>query len=201
MDITFRPLPNWPFPPTKARGASRFKSTYGKTLLLLDAELRHLRAKEVVIQAGFHERDIRLDGLPRSDARNPIHPGVILTFQSKHGPISFPCDTYSSWEDNLRAIALSLENLRAVDRYGVTKRAEQYRGWQALPAPGDVMPYSRDEAIEVVLRLSGFATIDTPEACEAAYKKAALKVHPDRNNGKDTEFKKLQAAMQILRRG
>src|SRR5579863_10251967 len=46
--------------------------------------------------------------------------GIILTFNSKHGPLSYPCDKYSNWQANLRAIALSLEALRAVDRYGVT---------------------------------------------------------------------------------
>jgi len=34
----------------------------------------------------------------------------------------------------MRAIALSLQALRAVDRYGVARRAEQYRGWKQLPS-------------------------------------------------------------------
>ena len=34
---------------------------------------------------------------------------------------------------NLRAIALALAALRAVERYGVTRRQEQYKGWAELP--------------------------------------------------------------------
>ena len=49
--------------------------------------------------------------------------------------MSYPCDKYSNWQANLRAIALSLEALRAEDRYGVTRRAEQYKGWAKLLPP------------------------------------------------------------------
>jgi len=46
-----------------------------------------------------------------------------------------PCDSFKDWEANLRAIALSLERLRAADRYGVTtEEKEQYIGWLRLPA-------------------------------------------------------------------
>jgi hypothetical protein len=38
------------------------------------------------------------------------------------------------WQHNVRAIALGLEALRKVDRYGITRRGEQYAGWKALPA-------------------------------------------------------------------
>src|SRR5690606_24676973 len=62
------------------------------------------------------------------------HPGVILSFDSKVGHLSYPCDTFTSWQDNLRAVALALEALRKLDRYGVTKRGEQYRGFLAIEA-------------------------------------------------------------------
>lgn len=38
------------------------------------------------------------------------------------------------WQANIRAIAKTLEHLRDLDRWGVTKRGEQYTGWKALPA-------------------------------------------------------------------
>src|SRR5690606_26744073 len=116
----------WPGEPTVKRKASLFRASYADTLRLLDAELRHLRATQVVIQAACGEEDIRLDGQLRASAKLRS-PAIILSFHSKHGPLSYPRDRYTDWQDNLRAIALALQALRAVDRYGVTRQAEQYR--------------------------------------------------------------------------
>lgn len=44
----------------------------------------------------------------------------------RRGHLSYPCDTFTTLQDNLRVIALALEALRMVDRYGVTRRGEQY---------------------------------------------------------------------------
>jgi hypothetical protein len=135
--FTFRPIERWLGPSTPSRRYSPFRASYSQTLALLDRELRALRASRVVIQLALEESDIRLDGLPRASAR-PKHPGVILAFHSdKHGmDLQYALDAYTKWEDNLRAIALGLEALRKVDRYGVTKHGEQYRGWRQL-GPGN----------------------------------------------------------------
>lgn len=122
MNLAFRPIQSWPGALTKIRRRAQFKAGYTATLGLLDRELQYLAAKDVVLQVALRDEDIRLDGAPRANAKPASHPGVILSFDSKHGPLSYPCDTFADWEDNLRAIALSLEHLRAVDRYGVTKR-------------------------------------------------------------------------------
>ena len=129
-DFTFRPIERWLGPETIRRRRSTFRSGYTQTMNLLDRELRHLRAARVVIQLALSEADIRLDGLPRASAR-PTHPGVILAFHSNQHDIDlqYAVDAFDRWEDNLRAIALGLEALRKVDRYGVTKHGEQYRGW------------------------------------------------------------------------
>src|SRR5947208_1880483 len=82
-------------------------------------------------QFAVTESDIRLDGRPRARAV-ASHPGVVLAFDSRHGPLKYAVDTFDRWQDNLRAIALGLEHLRAVDRYGVTRRGEQYTGWRQI---------------------------------------------------------------------
>jgi hypothetical protein len=136
LQCTFRPIVNWPGKPTPSdkRQRSRFKDAkkFSRTLNDLETELRHLRAKEIAIRLFLSATQIRNDGWPRSDAR-PAQPGVILEFESKHGALRYICDRYADWVDNLRAIAQTLEALRAADRHGVTKGGEQYRGWKALP--------------------------------------------------------------------
>jgi hypothetical protein len=127
-----RPIVVWPGELTRSRRPSPFKAEWSATVRLLEDELRHIGGKDVVLQRAFSEEDLRLDGEPRAGAR-ALHPGVILSFDSRFGPLRYATDAFENWEANLRAIALSLEALRAVDRYGVSRRGEQYVGWKALP--------------------------------------------------------------------
>jgi len=122
--IRFVPIDKWPGQPTSFTRASNFRAGYSETLKALDHELTKVFAKTIVIQAFFRADQLRGDGWPYANAR-PSRSGVILSFSTAKGAFSFPCDKYSSFDDNLRAIALSLQALRAVDRYGVTQRAEQ----------------------------------------------------------------------------
>lgn len=195
IDYRFVPLTVWPGKATANRKRSTFRAGYTATLKLLRTELGLLAAKNVVVQIALDQRDIRLDGMPRADAKAPRHPGVILSFDSKHGPLSYPCDRFDAWEDNLRAIALSLEHLRAVDRYGVTKRGEQYQGWASLPPPST--KHDSSWAWSVLASLSGAPVSECKADPKAAYRKAAMDHHPDR--GGDAElFKGLQEAKNFL---
>lgn len=199
IQYTNKPIEKWPGASTKDRKRAQFTTPYGKTLQLLEKELEYLGASNVVIQIALEWKDIRNDGRPRAGAR-PSHPGIILSFDSKKkGPLSFPCDTYDSFEDNLRAISLALTALRAVDRYGVTQRGEQYHGWKALPETST----SSEEAALFISKASGYTQekiLKDPETRESAYKIAARAMHPDMG-GKTEDFHKLQEAIQILRAG
>lgn len=205
IQLRFVPIQQWPGEKTKERQGSPFRSSYVQTLDLLESELIQLRAREIVLQAFISWNDLRNDGLPKSNAAFG-DPGVILTFESKHGALSYPCDRYADWQANLRAIALSLEALRAVNRYGVTRRAEQYQGWRQL-APASDQPFPDKEAAAIYL--SGHAggstsawremlpTENAPLRQEA-YRRAAAKLHPDKPGGSHDEFIKLQAALALL---
>lgn len=132
-EFTFRPIDQWPSDTRLSHRRSQFKASWPDTMALLKRELRHLTAKQIVIQLAITEADLRVtDGLPRAGAV-ASHPGVILAFESKHGPLKYASGEFSHWQDNLRAIALGLESLRRVDRYGITKRGEQYTGWREIP--------------------------------------------------------------------
>ena len=54
----------------------------------------------------------------------------MVAFESKHGPLKYATDVFDHWHANLRAIALGLEALRKVERYGITQRGEQYTGFR-----------------------------------------------------------------------
>jgi hypothetical protein len=196
IDVRFRPMSD---PRThKSRKSAAFRVTYSRTLDLLETELRWLRASDVVIEAGCLLSQIRNDGWPRSSAR-PDHPAVRLSFRAKGKSIAFPCDTYDSMDDNLRAIALTLESLRAIDRYAVTQDSEQYKGWMALPAPG-TGPMTREEAAQFLVTHGSShvsANNTDPEAVRHAYRNAAKSLHPD-SGGTHEQFTRLQEAVRVL---
>lgn len=198
----FRQIEQWPGKRSTYRQSSKFNTPHSKTLDLLERELSHLAAKQIVIQADCELSEIRNDGMLRSNARLR-GPGIILSFNSKHGALSYPCDKFTRWEDNLRAIALSLEALRTVDRYGVTRSAEQYKGWAKLPGPTQPSVGPQEAAAVLVRFATAFTAGDilaSPETYREAYKSAAATTHPDRNGGSDGSFKVIQRAAEILNR-
>jgi hypothetical protein len=183
IDARFVLIEKWPGEKRLSykRQDAPFRAAYAKTLDLLERELRHLRAKQIVIQAYFDRASIRNDGWPRSSAR-PKEPGVVVSFIGKAGEMAFPCDTYKDWEDNIRAIALSLEALRRVDRYGVTHHNEQYKGWAKLPPASDRM--SARDALAFIQLYAGMAPTSREKLAEA-YRIAARKLHPDTGGSPD----------------
>ncbi len=197
IEVSWEPIHEWPGRRTAERKPSQFRSTMAATYRLLESELLHLGCQRLVIQADCEPRMIRRDGLLRSDAKLN-GPGIILSFNSKYGPLSYPCDTYANWDCNLRAIALALQALRAVDRYGVTRRAEQYRGWQQLPSPGGDH-WTLDEAWEFIRRVTqwpGGKPRDS-SGMQSVLRRAEVLTHPDRG-GDASQFNKVQQARRLL---
>jgi len=178
IQATFRPIDTWPGPRTPYPQRSRFGAPLSQTYELLDRELSKLGARSIVIQLALREDQIRLDGWPRSGV-TPEHPGVVLAFESKFGPLKYATDTFDRYGDNLRAIALGLESLRRVDRYGITKRGEQYSGWKQLGA-GEVDPDLAQRGRELIAEHGG--------------ETAALNAtHPDKGGDRE-DFEAVQAA-------
>lgn len=189
IDMRFRPIDVWPGGETRGRRSSPFRASYSTTLSLVQRELRHVRARDVVIMLALGERDILLDGSrPRADAR-PRHPGVILAFDSKHGPMKISADSFLHWHDNLRAIGMGLHDLRRLDRYGISRRGEQYTGWRALPDPSSREFSSAREAALYLVNVAGHnggspimeaeRILSNPEALRDTVRRAQKATHPD----------------------
>jgi len=205
MILAYRMWDVWPVPPTAphSRKYSQFKADWHSTCSLLDRELEHLKTTTAVLQLKVNASDISTHGTLKANV-SPREPGVILAFDSKHGQKQFPCDTYVEWRHNVRAIALALEALRAVDRYGVTRRGEQYTGWARIEEPtrtGDI-PMTPDLALNVATRLAGWGSITfdgkpAANVLEAIFREAEKRTHPDRGGNKQ-DFVELQKARAVL---
>lgn len=198
------PIREWPGELTRNRTASQFRAGLRDTLEVLDREMFYLcRTREqhesaemlIAIPAG----DLwRLDGKPRAHAVAE-HPGVIFSIESKFGALSYPCDTFTMWQDNLRAIALALEALRKVDRYGVTKRGEQYRGFLAIEATAAPAGFATaQDAAEFLFDVSRSLAAPGREGMAAVLRRAQRMAHPD-TGGDAATFQRVSLAEAKLR--
>lgn len=214
--MTLRPLEAWPGKLTAARRKSQFSAPLSDTLALLSRELRLLEERErqpdTVLQMALREQDFRNDGLPRASAV-PEHPGVILNIYPRNAgsaELSFPCDTFTDWRDNLRAITLTLEALRKINRYGVAETGQQYRGWRAIES-GDasaMRTFTADDAAEVVFMFAGREhegssaleeMLRDPNTARRIIRAAKSQAHPDRNGGDRAAWNSLESALELLR--
>lgn len=194
-ELTVRPLTTWPGELTGpgARKVSPFGATLQTTLTALDRELAAIHARNPVMEVAIDPSQFRIDGRPRARA-TATHPGVVLSLPTTSvGPLRYATDRFLSWQDNLRAIVLGMEALRKVDRYGITRRGEQYAGFRALPSGGETGPMTQDQAKEFLrLHGAGHTTV------EAQYRAAAKRLHPDKGGGTE-DFQNLQQAMRARR--
>lgn len=215
LNIQIRPVTLWPGKETEYPKRSQFKQTYKNTLELLEYELYRVNAQmdSLVIEMWVDARDIRLDGQLRVTAKPAIKQGIIFRFSRltniRYSPergcnvgtpqqLAYPCDAFDRWQDNLRAIALSLEALRKVERYGVFKYDEIISRLALPSAEGKVS--TRESAAVFMEQHSGVAMKEilfSDTARSAAYRKAAHRLHPDKG-GNPEEWVKLQEANKTL---
>ena len=211
VEITYRPIERWPGTLTASRTPSPFKADFTDTKNALRYEVGRLEGKLLVVQLAIGEMDLRVDGHPKVRAEYR-HPGVVVSFESKHGSLLYSTDQFDHWHANLRAVALGLEALRKIDRYGISRRGEQYTGWRQLEAGGAAAgdlaqegpsrrkPMTREEAASFLEEYS-----DVPfnpysvhrKFVESVYRRAARTLHPD-VGGDPEEFRKLQEARDVL---
>lgn len=173
LGVTLRPYDD---PPRSGGKPSPFDAPFAATLETLRRELEQLDARKIVLQVGYRDQDLRVDGMPRANAKLN-HGGAALSFESKYGALRYETNEFvvgwgeDSWKANLRAIALGMEALRKVDRYGVSKRGQQYRGWRQIEAkssaPEDAL-VTPEDARRFLDEHGG------------TFKAAASRLHPDR---------------------
>lgn len=187
----------WPAGWRRAQGRrSANFSTYGRALSIMDGVQRVLRELD---QLGVRNRDdivissnvpLRLDGLPRSDQREPPDPGVAVYWvrRGMKQPKCMAIDRYTRVADNLGALAATLAAMRAIERHGGAEILDRaFTGFVALPAP------------EQPWQTLGLDTSrPSREQVEEAYSRLAMKHHPDRPGGDTQTMARINAARDEL---
>lgn len=208
MRYTVRPLSDrtW-LRPASRRQSTRFSASWKETENLLLDEVDRLKGRDLVIEVDVREQDLRLDGTLRANAREAATPGVVVAFDTaQHGPMLYRCDTFVApygfqgpdWQHNVRAIALTLQALRAVDRYGATETGQQYTGFKALPGPGEGVPMptpTRMTSTVAAELLRSYGQIG--DSLASAYRAAVRRTHPDIGGNRD-DFDRVREAARVL---
>lgn len=160
--------PGWPRTDAVRRESSRFKTTLFQALKFLEKEVAALGGKMLVISSNYSLGD-----------QNPTDPGVTAYFQYQAISAAIPCDRWKKIEDNIHAIAKTIEALRGIERWGakhMTKAA--FTGFAALPAPGQTTGRSWRTVLDA-------SDGDTLEQVKAKYRKLSGERHPDRGGSQD----------------
>ncbi len=123
---------------------------------------------------------LRRDGLPLASQRQPDDPGVAVYFTYKKRPMCFACDRWQRVEDNMQAIAKTIDALRGIARWGTGDMMEAaFTGFTALPAPGQTTARGWRE----VLGVEAMNPPPTLAFVTSAYKSLRSRHHPDKNPG------------------
>lgn len=178
----------WPREKQRTPVGERRKSAFAKSSLTydrvfkdLDYEVERVGGTNVVLSMSV---PLRVDGRPRGDA-TVIDPGVCLYMTVDGMPLRFACDKWLDWRENVRAITVHLEAMRAIERYGVGDKREVFSGYTGLAR-------TSMEEWRVVLGFTAAATVTRADV-EAAYRERARDSHPD-HGGSDAAMARLNAA-------
>lgn len=178
----------WPegMPRTKVPQASNFFASPDKIRKEFENALRRLEARSIVVSSNMR---VRQDGKPYASERGYLFDaGAAVYFQLGDKPHCIACDRWLNVFDNLRAITLTMEALRGIERWGSTEmRDRSFQGFQALPPPA--------EPWYIVLQVSETAPL---EVVEASYKALSRKAHPD-NGGSTDAMARLNRAIEQAR--
>jgi hypothetical protein len=146
-------------------------------------QLRLLGALDVVLSSNV---PIRKDGLPAVPDREPMDPGVAVYFRREARAYVVACDQFERVRSNLRAIGMTLQALRSIERHGTTSMLEQaFSGFAQLPPARPAGPAWRE-----VLALTGPVTADQ---VRARVRELAKSLHPDAG-GNDEKMREVNLA-------
>lgn len=132
---------------------------------------------------------LRLDGLPRSGQGAPRDAGAAVYWQTRNGDRrAMAIDRYHKVEDNLAAIAATLDAMRAIERHGGAQILDRaFTGFTALPAP--TLHRNWREVM-----IFGEST-PTRDQLRRRYRELASTRHPDRPGGTDAAMSELNVAL------
>lgn len=173
----------WPkgWPKTELKEDNeKFQTTLASALKGLKRECQLLGGSKLILSSNYTLGN-----------ENPKDSGVVAYFEYNKSQVAIPCDRWKRVEHNVRAIALTIEAMRGMDRWGAKHMiTAMFSGFKALPEKaGGVDPWE-------VLGIQ--STINTTEAdITAAFRLRSKTEHPDMPGGSNEKFAVLREAHDL----
>lgn len=190
----------WPRTPVSAQRYSNFGSKKGSAGRVTDITVAEAtqRVLTELARMGIDRGDVvistnltlRLDGLPRSGQAAPRDAGAAVYWQTRKGERRvMAIDQYYKVEENLAAIAATLDAMRAIERHGGAQILDRaFTGFTALPAPTARRNWRE------VFDFTPHAQV-TSVALRTRYRRLASERHPDRVGGSNEAMSELNVAL------
>jgi len=153
----------------------------------LISELKRMGARDVVLSTSV---PLRQDGLPYATFGKKTVPdvGVAVYFTIDKEPMTLCCDKWNSLEANIRAIQMSVDAMRSLDRWGVSEILKRvFTGFKAIPEKVDAKPW---------WEVLGVSAQSSKEDIKKAYWRLAKIHHPD-TGGNLHDFNRISDAYQF----
>jgi len=173
----------WPRTESHRRQRARFDTPFTCTRDNLLNEIRLLGGKSVVISSNL---PLKRDGLPYANFRTPDDVGIAVYFELNKNQQCIPCDKWTSINDNLHAIELSIKALRGLERWGAKEMVNAaFRGFEALPPHGEF-----EDTVKAENKVDYFAGCETPSEVKSRRRSLSRDLHPDKG-GDSNEFSEM----------
>ena len=128
--------------PRTARPASNFRfypSTLAGEIKRLKDELYRMNARAIVISTNI---PVKNDGNPYSTYSKPADTAVAVYFTVDNKAMALCCDKWNTVEANLRALVMSVDAMRGLDRLGVSEIMNRaFMGFKVLPEKAASFPW------------------------------------------------------------
>lgn len=173
--------------PRTARTSNRFRFYPGSLtaeVASLKDELRRMNAKGIVISTNIPTKG---DGNPYASYSKPSDMGVAVYFTIDNKAMALCCDKWNSVEANLKALSMSVDAMRGLDRWGVSDIMNRaFVGFKALPERAASFPW---------WEVLGVSRVCTKKDIDVGYKKKA-KIHHPNVGGDPVKWRELQEAYE-----
>jgi hypothetical protein len=173
--------------PRTARPSDTYRfypHSFGGEIKSLKDELGRMDARGIIVSTNI---PVKNDGNPYASYSRPVDVGVAVYFSVDNKAMALCCDKWNTVEANLRALVMSVDAMRGLDRWGVSEIMNRaFMGFKALPEKAASFPW---------WEVLGLSRTCTRKEIEAAYKKKIKLHHPD-NGGDPHKWEELQDAYQ-----
>ncbi len=188
-----RPRTTW-----HTRESARFETTFARARdeivrqieLMVGRYATQQREANLILSTNV---PLRNDGLPLAGKKAPEDPGVAVYFKYKGRRVAFACDRWKTVEDNMQAIAKTIDALRGISRWGTGDMLEAaFRGFEALPSQANTKGWRQ---------VFGFRDSEAVsfDQVTARYRQLAQTAHSDKG-GSDARMGELNVARDAARK-